>query len=292
MKRILPQTLFGQTLIVLLLGIGLSLLAGAWIYGSARQEAVRAVGALAAAERIINVSRLVADAPVEWRKRLVEGASDPMFRVDVVAAKPELSGDPAGSEVSLAVADYLKEGLPERSVDVAVEGAVGHRRFEDTRRFEENRRFGNGPPPASGRGGGWSHGSMGLGSMGRGPMARAQMSWRGLTATVALGDGQWLRFATSLPETGATLSPRLWLALGVTTGMIVLLTGWAVRRMTAPLEILGRRGAQARPECRRAAACDDRQRRDARRGRGFQRYAEPVAATDREPDADAGCDLA
>ncbi len=31
MKRMLPRTLFGQTLLVLLAGIGLALAAGAWI---------------------------------------------------------------------------------------------------------------------------------------------------------------------------------------------------------------------------------------------------------------------
>jgi len=61
------------------------------------------------------------------------------------------------------------------------------------------------------------------------------MSWRGITASVELEQGEWLQFATSLPDTGPTTSPRLLIALGVMTGMIALLTAWAVRRMTTPL---------------------------------------------------------
>ena len=88
MKRLVPQTLFGQTLLLLLVGMGLSLLAGSWIYVSARQEAVRAVGGLAAAERIINLSRLIEDVPAEWRDRIIAGANDAGFRIRLTANQP------------------------------------------------------------------------------------------------------------------------------------------------------------------------------------------------------------
>lgn len=64
------------------------------------------------------------------------------------------------------------------------------------------------------------------------------MSWRGLEAAVELADGQWLSFATTLPDTGPAMSPRLLLALLVSAGIIAALTAWAVRRTTAPLRLL------------------------------------------------------
>ena len=89
-----------------------------------------------------------------------------------------------------------------------------------------------------GMGPGMGAGPMGHGPMMRGPLAHAAMSWRGLKASVELGEGQWLHFATALPDTGPTISPRLLLALAVMTAMIAMLTAWAVRRMTAPLSLL------------------------------------------------------
>ena len=85
MMRLVPRTLFAQTLALLLAGIGLAILVGSWIYSTERQEAVRAIGALAAAERVVNLTRLIEDTPADWRPRVVAGASDPTFRVSLIA---------------------------------------------------------------------------------------------------------------------------------------------------------------------------------------------------------------
>ena len=238
MRRLLPQTLFGQTLVALLIGIGLSLAAGAWIYASARQEAVRAVGALAAAERIINISRLVGEAPAAWRKRLVDGASDPMFRVALSDGRPAIAGARGSDDPSSDIADYIRQALPTRTVVIAVAAGPGGR-------LRDGPGYGGSGPhswPWAGFGpggnGGMGAGPRGHGPMMHGPLAGAAMSWRGLDAAVEISDGQWLRFTTSLPDTGPTISSRLWLALAVMAGMIALLTTWSVRRMTAPLALL------------------------------------------------------
>ena len=63
MSRLFPKSLFGQTLLILLAGVIVSHLAGWWIYSSDREQAVRAVGGFAAAQRISNLTRLVEEAP-------------------------------------------------------------------------------------------------------------------------------------------------------------------------------------------------------------------------------------
>ncbi len=233
MRRLAPQTLFGQTLLVLLAGIALSLLAGAWIYSSARQEAVRAVGALAAAERIINVARLVTEAPTSWRKRLVEGSSDPTFRVTLSDNRPSIASDGNGEDASAVIADYIRQALPDRTVLAAVSSSSSDRFAGDVMHRGPGPHFGPGAGPGPG-----AYGPMGHGPMMRGPLARTAMSWRGLDTAVQLDDSQWMRFATSLPDTGLTISTRLVLALALVAGTIALLTAWAVRRMTAPLRVL------------------------------------------------------
>jgi len=236
MMRLLPRTLFGQTLLVLLAGIGLALAAGAWIYSSARQEAVRAVGALAAAERIINVSRLVGEAPASWRPRLAAGSSDPMFRVSLSVQAARSSTSLQANDASQIIADYIKQALPGRAVTVGVASDISDSQLANPPPRGPGGPFGAGGFP--GMGGGMGAGPMGHGPMMRGPLARAAMSWRGLEASVEIGEGQWLQFATALPDTGPTISPRLLLALAVMTAMIAMLTAWAARRMTAPLSLL------------------------------------------------------
>ncbi len=92
---------------------------------------------------------------------------------------------------------------------------------------------------------------------GHGPLAQAVMSWRGMQAAVDLGGGQWLSFATALPETGPVISTNLLLAVAASAGLIALLTALAARRITAPIRFLSDAaqrdwaGMSRRRRCRR-----------------------------------------
>ncbi len=179
------------------------------------------------------MSRLVGESPASWRPRLASGSSDPMFRVDLSAQKvPPSSAPGEANDASQIIADYIKQGLPNQTVMVDVASDPSGSPLSDQRFRGPGSGMGAGHYPGMGGG------PMGHGPMMRGPLARAAISWRGLTASVELGEGQWLHFATALPDTGPTISPRLLLALAVMTAMIATLTAWAVRRMTAPLGLL------------------------------------------------------
>src|SRR5665811_2521875 len=104
MTRYLPKSLFGQTLLILLVGLVVSHLIGAWIYAGAREQAVRAIGGFAAAQRVANLSRLVEEAPADWRPRIVQALSDPTFRVALLAEPPQLPADAEGA--AAAVEEY------------------------------------------------------------------------------------------------------------------------------------------------------------------------------------------
>lgn len=239
MTRLLPRTLFAQTLLLLLGGIGLALAAGAWIYASARQEAVRAVGALAAAERIVNVSRLLGDVPSEWRERIVTGASDAAFRVALQVRRPVLAADGSETQAGEVIAGFLRQALPRQQVLVVVRSAEAEALSGTAGPPIRGPGYGPGPGFRGGMGPGtMMPGQMMHGPMQYGPLARGAMSWRDLQAAVELADGKWLSFATTLPDTGPTTSPRLFVALAVVAGLIAALTAWAVRRLTAPLRVL------------------------------------------------------
>jgi len=214
MSRLLPKSLFGQTLLILLGGLILSHAVGSWIYTMDREQAVRAVGGFAAAQRIANLTRLVQETPPERRERMVAALSDQSFRVSVSAQPPATTSGDDDAPVALAIKDFLVDRLslaPARQPRVSAAGSDG---------------------PAFG---GW-HPMMGRGPMmhGFGPFG----SFRDLQVAVPLPDGQWLSFATALPGSGPSFSRQFLLSMGIMAVIILGVSIWAVRRVTTPLASL------------------------------------------------------
>lgn len=217
MTRLLPKSLFGQTLLVLIAGLIVSLLVGSWIYTLDREQAVRAVGGLAAAQRITNLTKLVQDTPREWRERIVAGLSDQSFRVSLSARPPAFIPNDDDASVAQAIKEFLAGQLslgPGRQPRVSAS------------------------PPNIPIFGGWRP------MMGPGPMMHGFSAFGGfggfrdLQVAVPLPDGQWLSFATALPESGSAFSRQFLLSMGIMAVVILTVSVWAVRRVTAPLAAL------------------------------------------------------
>lgn len=217
MNRFLPKSLFGQTLLVLLVGLIISHVAGSWIYTLDREQAVRAVGGFAAAQRITNLARLVQETPRQSRARIVAALSDQTFRVSLSAQPPAMSPGDNDAEVSDAIKDFLIDQL---SLESTQQPRVSASR------------------PTSPLFRGW-HPMMGRGPMMHrfgafGPFA----GFRDLQVAVPLSDGQWLSFATALPQGGPAFSPQFLVSMGIMAVIILAVSVWVVRRVTAPLAAL------------------------------------------------------
>jgi signal transduction histidine kinase len=216
MNRYLPKSLFGQTLFVLTAGLIVSLLMGSWIYTLDREEAVRAVGGFAAAQRIANSTRLVQEAPREWRERIVAGLSDQSLRVSLSAIAPAITPNDDDLPIARAIKDFLVDQLA----------------LAPTRQPRVSALPGDSSP------GGWHP------MMGRGPIMHGMGGFGGfggfrdLQVAVPLPDGQWLSFVTALPESGSTFSRQFLLSMGIMAVVILAVSVWAVRRVTAPLASL------------------------------------------------------
>lgn len=214
MNRLLPKSLFGQTLLVLVAGLIVSLLVGSWIYTLDREQAVRAVGGLSAAQRMTNLTKLVQDVPREWRERIVAGLSDQTFRVSLSAQPPAIAPSAEAAAVAQAIKEFLVDQLslgPERLPRVSAAPLDG--------------RLLGGMGPMMGRGP-MMHGFGGFGGFG---------GFRDLQVAVPLADGQWLSFTTALPESGSAFSRQFLLSMIVMAIVIFTVSFWAVRRVTAPL---------------------------------------------------------
>jgi signal transduction histidine kinase len=211
MRRLLPHSLFGQMLLILLVGLALSDGIGAWIYFSDREAAVREVGGLTTAQRIANLARLVEDVSADWRSRIVAAASDPTFQVALSTQKPDLVEEESEGPVAEAIRAYLIDRLalaPARRPLVVASEA-----------FE--------PPFGPGRLGG--HGPM---------MMRMQAGLLGLDVAIPLSMGQWLSFRTALPRTANVFSLQFIVSMAVMAVVLIGVAIWAARRVTAPLAAL------------------------------------------------------
>jgi signal transduction histidine kinase len=229
MTRFLPKSLFGQTVLILLLGLVVSHAIGAWIYASAREQAVRAVGGFAAAQRVANLSRLVEDAPADWRPRIVAALSDSTFRVLLASQPPDQLPDDAEGAAKV-IEDYVRQQLPDqpgRQVRAAVFAPTG---LPPGAPFGST--FDRGPPPRP------MGGMAGMGAMMHEMMGPNFGEWRGLQVAVKLSDGQWLSFATTLPQGAPSVSWQFIISMALMAVIVLAVSVWAVRRVTAPLGML------------------------------------------------------
>jgi signal transduction histidine kinase len=219
MMRYHPNSLFGQTLLILIAGLAVALVAGSLIYSFDRGKAVRAVSGLAAAQRIANFTRLVEETPVDWRNRIVAGISDQTFRVTISESAPNMNQDENDPATSQAISEFLVEQLalgPGQLPLVSAKASGG------SMSLLHNPIAGRGPGPMM-------HGMGPFGVFG---------GFRELQAAIPLADGQWLFFTTILPESSSGFSGQFLLSMAIMAAVVLVVSGWAVRRITAPLGAL------------------------------------------------------
>jgi signal transduction histidine kinase len=214
MTRLLPKSLFGQTLLILLAGLLVSHAVGSWIYTADREQAVRAVGGFATAQRIANLTRLIQEAPRESRPRIVAALSDQGFRVSLSAAAPAMPNAEGDAAVAEAIRSYLADRL---SLGSALQPRVWASAAE-------------GPPF-----GPWHM------MMPHGPMMHrfgGFAGFRDLQVAIPLTDGPWVTFAAGLPVAGPAYSAQFLVSMAMMAIIILGVSAWAVRRVTAPLAAL------------------------------------------------------
>jgi signal transduction histidine kinase len=232
MKRLLPDSLIGQLVLVLVAGLIVSHAVGWWIYAIDREAAVREVGGLAVAQRIANLARLVDEAPPDWRERIVAAASDATFRLSLAPQPPGLDTQADSGPVAEAIRAYLAERL-----DL---GRDGRSVLASAQTIDRDRPQGQGQGHGHGRGMGWGRtmNMLGMGpaqGYGRGRFAGMGEALVALDVAVPLSAGPWLVASTALPEASPVYSRQFVVSMAVMALVIILASIWAARRVTAPL---------------------------------------------------------
>lgn len=227
MMRLAPKSLFGQTLTILVAGLLFSLILGSWIYSLDRGLAVRAVGGFALAQRIANVARLVEEIPPDWRERITTGISDQAFHVTLGSQAPVFDQTESDTAVSQAISDFLIEQLSLQSGRRPLVAAT-------TGRMPTGRGYAMGQ-----RLGPMMHGMDPSGFLG---------GFGTLQVAVPLANGQWLAFATALPQSGPGFSLQFLLSMVIMAVAVLSASAWAVRRVQGAHSSLLPWGAIGQPE--------------------------------------------
>jgi len=270
--KLIPQSILGRTVLVLLLGLSLSHLISLSIYSSDRSSALTAAGGRRVAERIAGVARMVEEAPPGMRHQIVRSHWGPGFSVTLSSDSliPEGGFDWRARRMRSVFSDFLGEDMAKRS-------RIRHREIKDSSGVLDaggmSSKLTRGPMAEH-----MSHmREMWPGMMGSPRMRRFLEGWHGgqiVEVSVPVSDGTWLNFAAPFALKPFWASRLFWSLLLMTVAVIGL-SIWAVRRSTAPLALFAQaaerlgRDVKATPmteegprEVRRAAvAFNEMQRR-------------------------------
>jgi signal transduction histidine kinase len=201
-----PDTLVGRTLLVLLVGLFLSQLAGVILYSANRLELATKLDNRHLSERIVAVVRLVEQTPETERSRVLHAVDLPGLRIGWGREPLIVEGDDMVDPDSVALGQDLRQRLDSREIHASI-------------RERPLPPSPEGPDPG-----------VGLLHHAHPPTA---------FVAVRLDADSWLNFVAPLPPPNEPLwRPRFFAPLASGLLVVMLLSVLAVRRAAKPLAIL------------------------------------------------------
>jgi len=214
--RLLPKSLFGRLVVVLLGGLVLAQLATAYLNLTERDQLLYRAGGMRLAQQISDIVKLLDSLPPGERRKVVAVFNAPPLAVSLDRAPLATPAAGEGADFRHSMfATVLRYALGESARIVVT-------RAESAPRFD--------PPPMPMM----PHGKWGSGGRGPGYVAGGAF----FTVQVALQDGSWVTFDSHVSPQEAALPLRVALTLLVLLGSVVVLSLVAVRWVTGPLSSL------------------------------------------------------
>lgn len=207
MRRLIPDSIAGRTLLVLLVGLTLSHMASTAILSSDRHDAIATTSDSLTADRVGVFARLLDQAPVAERDRLARSLGSPLLTVTV-------SGSPA---VSASHQDEV-EIVPVRQSLEFHFGPLDHDRLHLTRQRHDH----------SGGASFWWR------------LLNGFPDEDALLVAVRLTDGAWATFDLTMPRPPTLWAPHSILSALVMIAAILVLGRWAAGWVSAPLATFAR----------------------------------------------------
>ena len=222
--RLVPQSLFGRLVLVLLAGLVLAQLASAYINATERGQLLYRAGGMQLAQRIADIAKLLDSLAPAERRRIVQVFNAPPLAISLDRPPLEQGDSRAESDVRLSLfAGLLRYALGDE-LPVAVTRSAGAPRPKPI-----------GPPP--GRFAPPGAPMMQHPMMRPGPYAFAP-DGAFFVVQVRLRDGTPVTFDSYLSPQDQSIPLRLALTLLVLLGTVLVLSLVAVRWLTGPLSTL------------------------------------------------------
>ncbi len=232
MKRLLPQTLAGQMIALLLLALIGSQLLSFWFFFDERRAAVRTAAQGHVFSRTGSIVRLLSETPPRLHSQILDAINNPRLRF-WLSREPVADESAAGDGRSALLTDNLRRELPsgieKAFVNVHEDGALfsrpWRRRQAHDRRLRENRPDRPWPRSEPRPRGGSEH-------------PRHHAHRLGLKVSVLIADQRWLN-----AETALFIPPLAWampsfVAIGLTAVALIIIVVVMVRRITRPMQRL------------------------------------------------------
>ena len=209
--RVLPKSLFGRLVLVLLAGLVLAQLATAYINLTERDQLLYRAGGMRLAQQIADIVKLLDSLPPAERRRVVAVFSGPPLKASLDRAPIR--------EQAAAEADF-----PRSMFATVLRYALGEDATIVVARTTGAPAEHYGPPMGM-----MPHRKGGPGAFAGGTLFVVQ---------VALRDGSWVTFDSQLSPQEAAVPWRVALTLAILLGTVIVLSLIAVRWVTGPLSVL------------------------------------------------------
>lgn len=232
LNRLLPKSLSGQLIGLILLTLLGSHIIAVVILADERREALEAATRGEVLARTATIARLLSISPTNLHDQILENAQSPFVQFSLTASSA--TKNQPRSKREHFVASRIRDMLETQDVPVHVRLGVGRQNFEDDD-DDHDKQHDN--PRQAGRDDGKSK----FGGLFKhhkdGKRWRRHFRW-GIQLSVQLTNGKWLNSATRSPlrKSSWTLQPLL--ALGISIILIVGAVLLTVRRITRPLATL------------------------------------------------------
>lgn len=219
--KLLPQSLFGRLVLVLMGGLVLAQLATAYINLSERGQLLYEASGLRSAERIADIGKLLDSLPEGERRRVIEVFNAPPLTIALDRATMATQSQPQNPDMQLsmfstALRYALGDAMPVKII--RREGAPAS--FETSGQFRSS-----GMPMMS------QH-------MGGNSIHNFSPDGAFFTVQIALHDGNWVTFDTYLSPQAIAIPWRVALTLFILLGTVVALSLVAVQWVIGPLSAL------------------------------------------------------
>lgn len=214
MKRFLPKSMAGQTIIVLLVGLTLSHIISMAIYSADRAEVLTLSGGRHMAHRIASITRLLNETPKEWRAQIVHATDSPSLAV-TVTSESDIAENQKQSVSARLISSFLRQlvGGNDHKIFIQIQERTKARETHESNQDMH-----------------WQH-------MGMVQLFHGRRDTQTMRASVQLNDGQWVNFATPIPGTNPLWSSQAFFSMLLMALGVVLLSLWVIRRVTNPLRL-------------------------------------------------------